>query len=52
MIRSANVLDDSQSYDKDTDVKKFEQNYFQKVRVKNELSKLFMYVIKKLVIKY
>ena len=40
-----NVLDDSQSYDKDTDVKKFEQNYFPKVRVKNELSKLFMYVI-------
>ena len=40
-----NVLDDSLSYDKDTDVKKFEQNYFPKVRVKNELSKLFMYVI-------
>ena len=34
-------------------VKKFEQNYFQKVRVKNELSKLFMYVIlKTIVIKY
>ena len=47
-----NVLDDSQSYDKDTDVRKFGQNDFLKVRVKNELSILFMYVSKKLVVKY
>lgn len=48
LICSVNVLDDLQSYDNDTDVKaackKLEHNYFQRVRVKNKLSQVFMYI--------